>query len=137
MLHRFSPAPIAAILLLAGLATHTLAAPEKGSEKLRFDVSVTAADPFHPANEKKADPGPLKVSRGDKVRIQITGTPQEGYHTYPVILPQGRAQDEISPLTFGSVKGAAPVGGVDQSPPVEAQRQAKDGQRSVLHLPKP
>ena len=141
MLQYLSPARLAALsalLLLAGLTAHSQAGAQPGgaaNAKLRFDVTVTAGDPFAPANAVKADAGPIKVRPGDTLRIEITGTPEHGYHTYPLNVPAGRKQESLSTLTFGKVVGVQPVGEPTQSPPVEAFD--KVSQSNVLEYDKP
>ncbi len=54
------------------------AAPVKADDLLRFEVQAVA-DPFL---EKPS--GAVKVRRGQVISIVITGTPSDGYHTYPV-----------------------------------------------------
>jgi thiol:disulfide interchange protein DsbD len=124
------------MVLLAGLAAPGRAAPEaKGNpaDLLRFEVSVTAGDPFDPANEKKGNATLVKVRRGQTVQVTITGTPQPGYHTYPVTV-RTAVQDELSRLKVGDVKGVKPVWPVQESPPEEAR---EDKGRIILEHSKP
>jgi thiol:disulfide interchange protein len=129
-------AALTALLLVAGLAAHVHGAPEgKAADRLQFDVVVTAADPFHPSNASTGSATPIKVSRGETLRIQITGTLQPGFHSYPLTVPPGRSQDSLSFMTIGPVKGIVPVGPVVESPPVEVLDKVAN--RPVLQYEKP
>jgi thiol:disulfide interchange protein len=139
MLQYLSPARLAALgalLLLAGLTSQARAQPGgAGNAKLRFDVTVTAGDPFAPANAVTAEAGPIKVRPGDTLRIEITGTPEHGYHSYPLSVPPTREQESVSQLSFGKIAGIDAVGKPTQSPPVEVfDKQLK---AKVLEYEKP
>lgn len=129
---------IAAVALFAGLTLPGRAVPQgrsAGADKLRFDVTVTAADPFDPGNEQKADAAPVNVRPGAKLRIQITGTPRRGYHTYPLTVPAPRTQESLAHLTIGTVAGVVPIGQPAESPPVEVFD--KGIKQNVLEYEKP
>ena len=84
------------------------------SDLLSFKAVLSAPDPFHVANQVGAK---ARVRRGEVIRLQITGTPKDGYHTYPVTKHLD-AQDPkgLTKLQFGSSK-LVPQGTVKESEP--------------------
>src|SRR5450631_1573117 len=64
------------------------------ADLLSFQVAVSAADPFDESNRAGKK---LLVRRGELVRLQITGIPREGFHTYPVT--KRSSAQETSALT--------------------------------------
>ncbi|MBI2805288.1 MAG: hypothetical protein HYX68_09955 [Planctomycetes bacterium] len=60
-------------------------APSKLEDVLKFESRVLPEDPFDPANRKDTKPSAkMKVRRGQVIRVELTGTPQEGWYTYPL-----------------------------------------------------
>jgi thiol:disulfide interchange protein DsbD len=139
MLHRTFNARIAPVvaLLAFGFTVHTTTAQQRPDAKLHFATAVSVADPFDPANAKDAPGGTLKVRRGSRVRVQLTGTPDPGWHTYPITLPVGHKQDEVSTVKFGPVKGLKPAGAIIESPPEAVVHQDQDGPKTLLQYEKP
>lgn len=72
------------IVLIGGLlaAPRAAALPEKPNH-ITFKVQAAPADPFSDANAASAG-GKLEVRRGEMVLVKIEGTPELGWHTYPL-----------------------------------------------------
>jgi thiol:disulfide interchange protein DsbD len=104
------------------------------AEALRFEVSVTAGDPFDRANEaKKVNGAVMRVRRGQTLWIQITGRVEEGFHTYPLTVRTSDQDVQVSRIKVGEVKGIFPLWPMTESPPVAATEQDK----VILHHDKP
>ncbi len=73
-------AALAAFLLLGGLSADAVAGGDRpggaAAKLLRFDVTVTSADPFDPANEQKADAGPLRVRPATSCAFRSPASPR-------------------------------------------------------------
>jgi thiol:disulfide interchange protein DsbD len=87
---------VAAIVLLVGglfVAPSATAQPEQPTH-IAFRVRLEPIDPFSDQNTVGAD-DKFEVRRGETFFVVIEGTPQEGWHTYPVSKhtePQSTAQ---------------------------------------------
>jgi thiol:disulfide interchange protein DsbD len=136
---RYFSLAIVGICVLGSVASRGNADSEKGAQgkRLRFEINIAAADPFDGSNEKGAAGGVLKLRRGERFRIQITGTPAAGWHSYPLTFPPGHQQDEQSHLTFGTVKGLALVGATAESPPSEVLREDNGKTHKALEFDAP
>src|SRR5262249_12998097 len=70
---------------------------------IALDARLRPADPFHETN--RPDGKLTTARRGEVIALVITGTPKEGWHTYPMTV---RSEDEkaqsISQLTRLSLK---------------------------------
>ena len=82
-----------------------------------FKVHLEPDDPFDPANAQDYV-GKWQARRGQVVRIVVTGTLADGYHTYPIT--QRTSQQEPGQLTIWTmepVKGITPLWPLLESPP--------------------
>ncbi len=89
------------IALLFGalaLAPRTAAQPER-PKHVTFKVSVAPADPFADQNGQPAG-SKLEVRRGDKFLVNLEGTPEPGWHTYPIV----KHTDKQSPVQLSKVR---------------------------------
>src|SRR5262249_13809159 len=108
----------AGVLLLAtapGLAqTSSVRPPPK---QLRFEASVTPADPFAPANTAGAG-GKVEVQRGETFRVTLRGALDKGWHTYPITrrAPEQEESSQVSKLTWEG-DGLRPLYPVVESDP--------------------
>jgi thiol:disulfide interchange protein len=84
-----------------------------------FKVSLLPHDPFSDANQANPPKGQkLEVTRGDWFLLVIEGTPEEGWHTFPVAkLAPGQSEQQASRITLAD-KEFIPVGPTLESEPV-------------------
>ncbi len=102
------------------------AGPQNQDEPLVFHVSIVPADPFHPMNEKGAKPAPMKIRRGEVVKLVIEGRLKPGYHTYPLTTRTARQEPEkVSKITFDDSPGLAPLWPVIETPPDLVDEEAE------------
>lgn len=85
-------------------------AKPSAEELLAVTITVAAEDPFHPSNQllPPKDGTKLQFRRGQVARLQISGTPLKGFHTYPVT-KRTSVQDQLTSLKLGDVKGLVPL----------------------------
>jgi thiol:disulfide interchange protein DsbD len=98
-----------------------LSAQTKDSPALKV-VAFTAGidyDPFSPANRATAEPEkPTVVTRGTTFRVIITGTPQDGYHTYPITRrSDNQGAGQLSGLSYEGSPGVKPLWPITESEP--------------------
>jgi thiol:disulfide interchange protein len=85
------------------------------AELISFQASFSADDPFHDANQAGKK---FQVRRGQVVRLNVTGTPKKGYHTYPATKRTSAQMDAgLMKLTFGQTKAFVPLWPIDESEP--------------------
>jgi thiol:disulfide interchange protein len=93
-------------LTLVGGGTQ-LASAQGKSDRITFQVSVVPSDPFDPAMESKA--GPMKVRRGQLVKVVVEARLKEGFHTYPLTQRTARQEEaDLWSLDLNSAKAEAP-----------------------------
>jgi thiol:disulfide interchange protein DsbD len=85
---------------------------------VRFEVSVAPVDPFSALNQAAPPSGTKReFRRGEVLLLTIRGTPDEGWHTYPIHkAAPGQSDAQLSKLTITS-KAFVPVGPVHESEP--------------------
>ena len=74
---------VAALFGLLVLAPAPTAQAAEGEKHVTFKVSLAPADPFSDQNAVESD-SKLEVRRGETFLVVIEGTPQPGWHTYPL-----------------------------------------------------
>jgi thiol:disulfide interchange protein len=112
------------IVTIAGGAS----AQENGGKDapLTFQVSVVPDDPFHPMNKAGAKPAPMKVRRGQVVKLVIEGKLKPGYHTYALTSITGRQEPgKIWKYSWTETPGVAPLWPVAETPAVELVDEEK------------
>ena len=104
-----SATAIAGLILLVGVPRGGAQFGEEGfgpaakdKNKLRFTTSFGSSDPFASMNQAAGG----KARRGDTFRVILTGTPAQGYHTYP-ITRRAPEQDAIGLPKVGIKTGVA------------------------------
>jgi thiol:disulfide interchange protein len=94
--------PLSALVLVTLVFVASL--PLQGADLLKlgdslitFNVQVEPEDPFDTLNKAGKAAQPLKVRRGEVIRVTVVGTPKAGYHTYPVkrVLPTQSAKSML------------------------------------------
>jgi thiol:disulfide interchange protein DsbD len=107
---------LALLLFALGPALGQAPGEEKAvkGKNLQLRWSLAPADPFSDANQAGK---PVAFQRGSVVLLTITGTPEEGWHTYP-IRKATPSQDtaQLSTLEFRS-DSLVPIGSVLESEP--------------------
>ncbi len=92
--------------------------PDNRPRHIRFELSLAPLDPF--AEQNQANPpkgGKVEFRRGEVYLLTIHGTPQEGWHTYPIRkATPTQPPEQLSKLTLTS-KAFVPVGSVQESEP--------------------
>jgi thiol:disulfide interchange protein DsbD len=89
----------------------------RNADLLRFGVKAVL-DNSTPAPNSD---GPLKVRRGQLVKLIFTGTPKAGFHTYPLTKRTARQDPaQLSSLKFGNVKGITRLWPITETPEPEA-----------------
>jgi thiol:disulfide interchange protein len=77
---------------------------------LKYEIKV---DEFTVVPENSSVP--VKVRRGQVVKIVFTGTPKPGHHTFPLTKRTAR-QSNLATLKFGKVKGITPLYPINETP---------------------
>ncbi len=101
------PAAFASLWAAGVLLLATVPSPAQPSgvrpppKQLRFEARVTPADPFAPANATGAS-GKVEVQRGETFLVTLRGTPDKGWHTYPITRrgPEQEESSQVSKLTW-------------------------------------
>jgi thiol:disulfide interchange protein DsbD len=127
------------LALLVCLAPGLLAAESKSgkaqpaADRIDFKYTLTPLDPFADGNQVGAVV--KEVHPGDVLRLAITGTPREGFHTYP-LTQRTKDQDEtsLSSLTFDPGGSFQPLWPVTESP---AEFVKAEGNKVWLEHEKP
>jgi thiol:disulfide interchange protein DsbD len=105
------------LLVLAAVATAGADAGDQ-TDPLVFEVSVLPADPFHPMNQAGAKPAPMKIRRGQVVKLVIEGKLKPGYHTYPLTMRTARQEAAmVSKIKYEDAPGLAVLWPVIESAP--------------------
>jgi thiol:disulfide interchange protein DsbD len=105
-----------------------VSAQENGGKEppLTFQVSVVPDDPFHPMNEAGAKAAPLKVRRGQIVKLLIEGKLKPGYHTYALTSVTGRQEPgKLWKYSWTKTAGVMPLWPVTELPAAELVEEAK------------
>jgi thiol:disulfide interchange protein DsbD len=109
----------AGLVLLSGflaLAPGASAQLER-SKHVEFKVSVAPADPFSDQNAVSAG-GKLEFRRGETFLVTIEGTPEPGWHTYPVVKRSpDQSPVQLSKVTLKDSKYFAALWPVEESEP--------------------
>ncbi len=108
------------MILLAALGfTAVAAAQDAGKEDpLTFNVKVVPDDPFDLKNQAGASGDPMKIRRGQVVKLVIEGKLKPGFHTYPLTARTGLQEPEkVWKYKLGETAGIAPLWPVIESPP--------------------
>jgi thiol:disulfide interchange protein DsbD len=114
----------AALLLVLGAASpgRAQAPAAKGSataDRISFTVRLDPRDPFSDAYKVGApQSGPLKVRRGELLRLTITGKVKPGFHTYPLVGLPGSPY--VSKLVYTKGSGLEPLWPVQEPEGVTA-----------------
>ncbi len=96
-------------------------APAQGKaarpKHVRFEVAVSPVDPFSDLNRASGPAGKLTFRRGETFLLTVRGTPEKGYHTYPI--HKATPTQDTAQLSRLTIKGKAfvPVGPVQESEP--------------------
>ena len=120
-------------LLLAGFVPFAFGADAASNtrfvnDKISLEAQVLPTDPFHPAYKADGRPEPLQIRRGDVVKVVITGTLANGFHTYPVALKGPNQASYFSKFTIAKSDGFVPL-----SPVFESQPELVDGVYEYSH----
>jgi thiol:disulfide interchange protein DsbD len=117
---------LAALLLLGGLSLAVGQTPSGGAEnpspkKKKFEAPPSAADKI----KLKAVVEPEKVRRGQTFKVVISGTPEAGWHTFPITKQLPKQEDYKSELQALEMppEGLKPVGTLVESEPQEVNDQ--------------
>jgi thiol:disulfide interchange protein DsbD len=110
----------AGVLLLATVPSPAqLNGARQPGKQLRFEATVTPADPFSAANSTSgAAEAKVVVQRGETFLVTLRGTLEKGWHTYPITrrAPEQEESSQVSKLTFEG-EGLKPIGPVHESDP--------------------
>jgi thiol:disulfide interchange protein DsbD len=92
--------------------------PFEQPKHVRFEVSVAPLDPFSEGNKASAPKGSKQeFRRGEVLLVTIHGTPEPGWHTYPIHkAAPGQPAVQLSKVAVTG-KGFVPVGPVKESEP--------------------
>ena len=119
MRYRF---PILFGLVLTGAVLGAGRAPGQDlldqAKHVRFEISVVPLDPFSDLNKASPSKGSKQeFRRGEVLLLTIHGTPEPGWHTYPIHrAAPGQTEVQLSKLAITS-KAFVPVGPVQESEP--------------------
>jgi thiol:disulfide interchange protein len=118
--------PVHLFVILGFLCSADLRAQDdKAHDSLTFTVSIVPGDPFHPMNKVDAKPEPLKLRRGQVVKLVIEGKLKPGYHTYALTTLTGRQHTAtVWKYLWTTTPGVAPLWPIEETPPdlVEEQK---------------
>ena len=125
----FSRRPLNLVLISIGIGL-ILGAPSFGQPKdkkvdpsdlISFQVSLSAGDPFHAANQRGKK---IQARRGEIVRLKVTGVPKKGYHTYPVTMRSSNQDPAgLTHFTYGDTKGLAALWPIEESEPEQVDEK--------------
>jgi thiol:disulfide interchange protein len=103
-------------------------------EPLTFDVRVVPEDPFHPLNQIGNTVEPMKIRRGQVVRLVIEAKLKPGFHTYPLMTRTAwQHPAKVWKYTLEDTPGLAPLGPVMETEPVRAE-ELGEGKRRIKVL---
>ncbi len=135
---------LGALLLLALVpAAQAAQLPDLGDKQhITFEVTISPSDPFSESNKPGAPKEKqLAIQRGDTFLLTIRGTPEEGWHTYPLTLrAPGQEQVQLSTLTIDdktSLTSFQPIYPVRESEPQwkdDRKLYDKDPPADAVHL---
>jgi thiol:disulfide interchange protein len=111
----------------------TAAQPEQ-PKHIAFKVSVGPVDPFSDQNAAEAE-NKFEVRRGETFLVTIEGTPQEGWHTYPVSKhTESQSTAQLSQVRVGDGKEFANLWPITESEP---ELKQEEGTGLVYEYEKP
>ncbi len=94
------------------------------SELLDFRVALLPPDPFSDRNRCGE---PRTFQRGEVLTVVINGTPNPGYHTYPVTQrAAGQSPGTLSRWQFAEAPGLRPLWPITESKPEIKEERTKD-----------
>jgi thiol:disulfide interchange protein len=109
------------------------AQPEQ-PKHIAFKARLEPVDPFSDQNAVGAD-GKFEVRRGETFLVVIEGTPQEGWHTYPIAKhTEAQSTAQLSQVRISDSKEFANLWPIAES---EAERKQEEGTGLVYEYEKP
>jgi thiol:disulfide interchange protein len=123
---------VASIVLLWGglmLVPRAAAQPER-PKHVAFKVRLQPVDPFSDQNAVTAD-SKFEVRRGETFLVILEGTPQEGWHTYPVSKhTESQSTAQLSQVRLSDSKEFASLWPLTESEP---ELKAEEGDTGLIY----